>query len=64
MAVLTGMVKREQVYRPSSPSVTSLMLMVNSDDVARTSSIRLSLKAAYIDTNREEIEQADVKYTS
>ncbi len=39
------MVKSEQVYIPSSASVTSLMLIVNSCDVARTSSIRLSLSA-------------------
>lgn len=46
------MVKREQVYSPSSPSVTSLMLIVNSCAVARTSSIRLSLSAA--GTNNQE----------
>lgn len=45
LAVLTGMVKREQVYMPSSDRVTSLILMVNSDHDARTSSILLSLKA-------------------
>lgn len=53
MAVLTGMVKREQVYMPSSDSVTSLMLMVNSDDVARTSSILLSLRAGNTDNQRQ-----------
>ncbi len=46
LAVLTGMVKSEQVYIPSSASVTSLMLIVNSCDVALPSSIRLSLSAA------------------
>lgn len=46
------MVKREQVYSPSSASVTSLMLIVSSCDVARTSSIRLSLSAA--GTNNQE----------
>lgn len=49
MAVLTGMVKREQVYMPSSDSVTSLILMVNSDHDACTSSILLSLKAGQRD---------------
>lgn len=39
------MVKREQVYMPSSDSVTSLMLMVSSDQDAWTSSILLSRKA-------------------
>lgn len=47
------MVKREQVYMPSSDSVTSLMLMVNSDDVARTSSILLSLRAGNTDNQRQ-----------
>lgn len=47
------MVKREQVYMPSSDSVTSLILMVNSDHDACTSSILLSLKAGQRDTQKE-----------
>lgn len=45
LEVLTGMVKSEHVYCPSSDRVTSLMLMVSSFQEARTSSIRLSLNA-------------------
>lgn len=45
LEVLTGMVKSEHVYCPSSDRVTSLMLMVSSFHEARTSSIRLSLNA-------------------
>lgn len=39
LVVLTGMVKSEHVYWPSSDRLTSLILMVSSCDVARTSSI-------------------------
>lgn len=45
LEVLTGIVKSEHVYCPSSDRVTSLMLMVSSFQEARTSSIRLSLNA-------------------
>lgn len=45
LEVLMGMVKSEHVYRPSSESATSVMLMVSSFHEARTSSIRLSLSA-------------------
>lgn len=46
LVVLTGMVKSEQVYWPSSDRLTSLILMVSSCHEARTSSILLSLRAA------------------
>lgn len=45
LVVLTGMVKSEQVYWPSSDRLTSLILMVSSCHEARTSSILWSLRA-------------------
>lgn len=47
LVVLTGMVKSEQVYWPSSDRLTSLILIVSSCHDARTSSILWSLRAAW-----------------
>lgn len=47
LVVLTGIVKSEQVYWPSSDRVTSLIRMVSSCDDARTSSILWSLRAGF-----------------
>lgn len=45
LVVLTGIVKREQVYWPSSDRLMLLIRMVSSCDDARTSSILWSLRA-------------------
>lgn len=42
---MTGIVNKEQVYRPSSDKETSLTLILNSCQEARMSSILLSLRA-------------------
>lgn len=52
LVVLTGMVKSEQVYWPSSDRLTSLIVMVSSCHDARTSSILWSLRAALGKTTR------------
>lgn len=43
--VLTGIVNREQVYKPSSDREISLMVILSSCQDARMSSILLSLRA-------------------
>lgn len=54
LAVLTGIVKMEQVYSPSSARATLLMLMLSSWGVDLTSWIRLSRRAG---GNRENWKQ-------
>lgn len=53
LVVLTGIVKREQVYWPSSDRLMSLIRMVSSCDDARTSSILWSLRAVSTRTTQK-----------
>lgn len=61
LVVLTGMVKSEQVYWPSSDRLTSPILMVSSCDEARTSSILWSLRAAKGKTTQRITERTEKK---
>lgn len=61
LVVLTGMVKSEQVYWPSSDRLTSPILMVSSCDEARTSSILWSLRAVKGRTTQRITERTEKK---